>query len=122
MLRFWSMGTFHLHGSSIDTTSFNSGYAMAETTTIDLTQRIESFRFVTAEWWDEKSKFVVVRGSTEKDSEDFAVRLDIEKRAFLDHVSNPMTDKLVQSQASQISQLVWNERAKREGRRQLGAA
>jgi hypothetical protein len=95
---------------------------MAETTTIDLTRRIELFRFVTAEWWDENSKFVVVRGSTEKNPEDFALRLDIEKRAFLDHVSNPEADKLVQSQASQISQLVWSERAKLQRRRELGAA
>jgi hypothetical protein len=83
---------------------------MMTTITVDLSKELEFFRLLTAEWWDENSKFVVVRGSTKKDPENFALRLDLEKRAFLDHLSNPKTDELVQSQVLLISQLVWHER------------
>jgi hypothetical protein len=85
---------------------------MTTTTRLDLSKQIKLFHLLTAEWWDENSKFVVVRGSTKRESEDFALRLDLEKRAFLDHASNPKTDQLVQSQVHLISQLVWNERLK----------
>ena len=85
---------------------------MTETTKIDLSGWMHLFRFMTAEWWDHNSKFAVVRGSTEKDPEAFALRLDLEKRAFLDHVTNPKTDRLLQNEVQQISQLVWN--AKRQ--------
>ena len=86
---------------------------MPETVTIDLSSRIEPFGLLTAEWWEEDSKFVVVRGSTKKGHEIFALRLDLDKRTFLDHLSNEKTDELVQSQASLISQLVWSERLRR---------
>jgi hypothetical protein len=91
---------------------------MTETTTLNLrnlTSWTAFFRLLTAEWWDENSKFVVVRGATSTDPEDFALRLDIEKRAFLDHASNSTVDTLLQSQVQEISRLVWSERvAQRE--------
>jgi hypothetical protein len=86
---------------------------MAETVTIDLSSHIDAFLKLTAEWWEENSKFVVIRGATKKDADKFALRLDLDKRAFLDHVDNERTDKLVQSQAKAISELVWSERLKR---------
>jgi hypothetical protein len=88
---------------------------MPETKTVDLSSRIKPFDLLTAEWWDENSKCVVVRGSMNKDHEDFALRLDLDKRAFLDHAENADMDKLVQGQASLISQLVWKARSKGTG-------
>jgi hypothetical protein len=87
---------------------------MSGTITLDLSSGMQLFRLLTAQWWDENSKFVVVSGSTKKDPENFTLRLDLEKRAFLDHAPNSHTDELVQSQAHEISRLVWNERLKRE--------
>ena len=90
---------------------------MTETFTFDLSKSFLFFPVLTAEWWDEKSKFVVVRGcinSPNMAAKHFALRLDLEKRAFLDHASNAETDALVQKQASEISRLVWNERLKRQ--------
>lgn len=89
---------------------------MPETIVVNLSSRVEAFRFLTAEWWEEDSKFVVVRGSMRKDSEDFALRLDLDKRAFLDHVPNEKMEKLLRRQAEHISQLVWGERLKRSKR------
>jgi hypothetical protein len=90
------------------------------TFTLDLNRHLKSFRVLTAEWWDTESKFVVVRGATKKDPEGFALRLDLEKRAFLDHVPNTKTDELIQGQVSEISRLVWSERLKQ--REELAAA
>ncbi|MGJ4887090.1 hypothetical protein ACQR1Y_02810 [Bradyrhizobium sp. HKCCYLRH3099] len=95
---------------------------MAETTIIDLTNRVGKFSTVTAEWWEDNSKFVVVRGLTEGDCQSFALRLDLEKRAFIDRAPDPKTDQLLQGQALQISQLVWSERAKLLKVAQRGAA
>ena len=93
---------------------------MSGTITLDLSSRMQLFRLLTAQWWDENSKFVVVSGSTKKDPANFTLRLDLEKRAFLDHAPNPHTDELVQSQVHEISRLVWNERLKQ--REKQGAA
>ena len=86
---------------------------MPETITVDLSSRIKPFGLLTAEWWDENSKCVVVRGSMKKEHEDFVLRLDLDKRAFLDHAENSDTDKLVQSHAALIAQLVWKARSQR---------
>jgi hypothetical protein len=95
-----------------------------DTITVDLSDQVELFRRLTAEWWDENSKFVVVRGSTKRGADDFKLRLDLEKRAFLDHASDPKTDQLVQGQVQLISQLVWTEklRAKKTAARPRGSA
>lgn len=92
------------------------------TITVDLSSLVEPFRLLTAEWWDENSKFVVVRGSTQKDADPFSLRLDLEKRAFLDHAKNPKTDELIQSQVQIISQLVWHERLRQKTAQAQGSA
>ena len=79
-------------------------------TQVDLSGRTALLPGLQAEWWNENSKFAVVRGVT-KDYQEFdGLRLDLEKRAFLDHVANPQADELVQSQAHKIAQWVWEER------------
>jgi hypothetical protein len=83
---------------------------MSETTTFDLRKPLRSPGPLTVEWWDDNSKCVVVRGSLFHT--DFALRLDLEKRAFLDHVeSNEKLDEALQHAAALISELVWKERS-----------
>jgi hypothetical protein len=83
---------------------------MSETTTFDLREPLQFPWPLTAEWWDDNSKCVVVRGSLSET--DFALRLDLEKRAFLDHVeSNEKFDEALQRFAAQITELVWKERS-----------
>jgi hypothetical protein len=93
---------------------------MAETRTVDLSARMDAFRKLTAEWWEDKSKFVVVRGATGERSAEFALRLDLDKRAFLDMAADEETDRLMRSHASEIAELVWNERRNRMTTRQVG--
>jgi len=91
---------------------------MSETTTVDLGKQLKAPGPLTAEWWDDNSKCVVVRGSLYHT--DFAVRLDLEKRAFLDHVeNNQKLDEILQQIAARISELVWKERLRRAGERRL---
>ena len=92
------------------------------TITVDLSSQVEAFRSLTAEWWDEKSKFVVVRGATWVDEDSFSLRLDLEKRAFLDHATNLKTDELVQSMVQLISQLVWHEKLRQRKLQPRGSA
>jgi hypothetical protein len=96
---------------------------MPDTVKVDLTSRFRpSFGRLIAEWWNEDSKCVVVRGSTMKDREDFALRLDLDKRAFLDRVGNDETDELLRTKAPEISRHVWEERVKQSGKQAAGAA
>jgi hypothetical protein len=82
---------------------------MANTTTVDLREPLKSPGPLSAEWWDDDSKCVVVRGSLFHT--DFALRLDLEKRAFLDHIeSNQKLDEALQRFTNQIIDLVWKER------------
>ncbi len=86
---------------------------MTDTVKLDLSSRFEPFGRLIAEWWEEDSKFVVVHGSTKHDHQDFNLRLDLDKRVFLDHLKNKTTDDLIQKQAQEISRLVWSERQRR---------
>jgi hypothetical protein len=85
---------------------------MSETTTVDLEKPMGAPGPLSAEWWDDNSKCVVVRGSLFHT--DFALRLDLEKRAFLDHVeNNKKLDEALQQAAARISEFVWKERLRR---------
>jgi len=97
-------------GLQSGTTSTEIGKTMSEAVTLHFSTQTEPLGVLTVEWWDENSKYVVVCGS--KDEEDFALRLDLDKHAFLDHAKNSRTDELVQSLAPDISRLVWTERSK----------
>jgi len=88
---------------------------MAETIKIDLRKAVNAekvFASLMAEWWDVNSKFAVVRGTVRDDSEKFALRLDLDKRAFLDHLANPITDQIVHSYAHLLSQVIVSEKSK----------
>lgn len=85
---------------------------MPETVVVELPD-IAPFSRMTAEWWEETSKFVVIRGTTGTDGVAFALRLDLDKRAFLDRTGEEETDRLVPDLAKTIAERVQNERRKR---------
>jgi hypothetical protein len=93
---------------------------MSDTTTVDLEKPIGASGPLSAEWWDDNSKCVVVRGVDPLFHTDFALRLDLEKRAFLDHVeNNKKLDEVLQQAAARISEYVWKERIRRASERPL---
>jgi len=74
-------------------------------TWIDLEHHIpdvDGISFLRAEWWDERSRFVLVRFAVNGKEQELGLRLDLDKRVFLDHFSDPKVDKLVQSQVRPI--------------------
>jgi hypothetical protein len=85
---------------------------MAQIRSIPLEGRIATangIRFLRAEWWGDLSRFVVIRYS-ERGGAEKSLRMDIDKRVFLDHVADPARDKVVQKQALPIWEIVAKER------------
>jgi hypothetical protein len=99
---------------------------MTDTTTVDLRNKAgefdQLFAMLLAEWWDVNSKFAVVRGlmRSDNDLKKFALRLDLDKRAFLDHAADPDADKLVQDQVHTIARLIISEKSKRRNESRSG--
>lgn len=84
---------------------------MATVTTVELPKSSSGARYsAIAEWWGDRSHFAVVRflvGGIEK----FSLRLDLDKRVFLDHAPDAETDQAIQARV----QTIWSDvvRAKR---------
>src|SRR5262249_58310486 len=78
----------------------------AEIKSIDLKDVVKEavpwFSFLRAEWWDDSSRFVLIRYSLEGKEQELGLRLDLDKRIFLDHIDDPNLDKFVQSQVGDI--------------------
>jgi hypothetical protein len=53
-------------------------------------------RFLRAERWDDQSRFVLIRYALEGKEEEFGLRLDLDKKIFLDHLPDPELDQLAQ--------------------------
>jgi hypothetical protein len=67
--------------------------------------------FLRAEWWDDSSRFVVVRYALKREEvKTRGFRLDLDKKVFLDHVSDPKLDKEVQDRVDKIWHIVVAER------------
>lgn len=58
------------------------------------------------EWWRPDSRFVVVRYSQGGELNEFGMRLDLDKRSFLDRFDNDRLDANLQSLVPEISSLV----------------
>jgi hypothetical protein len=69
--------------------------------------------FLRAEWWGDLSRFVVIRYS-ERDGIEGSLRMDIDKRAFIDHIADPAKDEAVQSQALPIWEILAKLRNKHD--------
>jgi hypothetical protein len=68
--------------------------------------------FLRAEWWDDSSRFVVVRYAVKgEEVKTRGFRLDLDKKVFLDHISDdPKLDKEVQNRVDPIWHIVVKER------------
>jgi hypothetical protein len=78
---------------------------MSKLTWVDLNHQVpdvDGVSFLRAEWWDERSHFVLVRFALNGEEQELGLRLDLDKRVFLDHLSDPKTDKLIQDQVRPI--------------------
>jgi len=79
---------------------------MADVKSIDLDKKFEigPLWFSRAEWWDDQSRFVLVRYSISGKEETYGLCLDMDKRIFLDHIPNPEWDKF----ARYVVRDIWN--------------
>lgn len=72
----------------------------------------DDIKFIKAEWWDDQSPLVVVvcrhRGELAK------LRMDLDKRTFLDHLTDARGDKAVQSLSLPVWEIVAKQRFQAE--------
>ncbi|MDR3515328.1 MAG: hypothetical protein P4M00_05895 [Azospirillaceae bacterium] len=62
-----------------------------------------------AEWWDPESRFVLVRYADHGEEQALGLRLDLDKRVFLDHVEDALADQMIQESVK----AVWDAVVKR---------
>jgi hypothetical protein len=87
---------------------------MAEVESIDLKSKLKpagELTFLRAEWWSKSSRFALVRYSYQYKEEEFGLRLDLDKRVFLDHLEDPQLDKIIQIYAGSIWEIVADARS-----------
>jgi|HubBroStandDraft_6_1064221.scaffolds.fasta_scaffold2089628_1 hypothetical protein len=74
-----------------------------------------ALRFLRAEWWRDRSRCLVIRYALNKEEQPLGLRLDLDKRVFLDMVDDPRVDaSYVRALAPKILSIVAAERS--EGR------
>ncbi|BAQ46838.1 MULTISPECIES: hypothetical protein [Methylobacterium] len=64
-----------------------------------------------AEWWNENSRFVLVRFRRRGEMMDLGLRFDLDKLTFLDDTGDPEADQVLQSTSSRISEAVFDTKA-----------
>lgn len=69
-------------------------------------------RFVEAQWWDDKSPLVVVVCRYHDDVT--RLRMDLDKKSFLDHLEDPGDDNYVQRSSKRVWEIVAAVRYARE--------
>lgn len=87
---------------------------MADVESVDLTKRLKpagELVFLSAEWWSKSSRFALVRYSYQYKEQEFGLRLDLDKRVFLDHLEDPKLDKIIESYAKIIWEIVADARS-----------
>jgi hypothetical protein len=85
----------------------------AEVESIDLSmlKPVGPLVFQRVEWWRKSSRFVLVRYSYGGIEPEFGLRLDLDKRVFLDHPDDPNFDKIIQEYAKIIWEIVAGTRS-----------
>jgi hypothetical protein len=73
---------------------------------------IAHLHLLRVEWWDESPRFVLLRYSLNNREEPLGLRLDLDKKAVLDSVSNRYLDDEIRKSAETIWKVVVEERAK----------
>jgi hypothetical protein len=82
---------------------------MAVTKKIDFEDRVEdvgTLRFLRAEWQRDRSRFVLIRYALDGREQPFGLRLDLDKRIFLDSLDNPNMDAAVRERIPKILSIV----------------
>jgi hypothetical protein len=77
---------------------------------IDLKMEKGPLFFLRAEWWDDHSRFVLVRYALEGKEQEFGLRLDLDKKIFLDHLPDPKLDEIAQFLAKPIWEFIVQRR------------
>lgn len=72
----------------------------------DIAPSSATVQFIRAEVPSQRSPFIRIYYSLEGHEERFALRLDVDKRVFLDHLENPVDDQFVRRVAPEIANLV----------------
>lgn len=87
---------------------------MTDTVTIPLQMTIGDAGLVVLEnieWWTESSRFVLVRYSREGLMQEYGMRIDLDKRTFLDHFDEPSLDQKLDSLLPEICDIVYAQRS-----------
>jgi hypothetical protein len=82
---------------------------MTSTRRIEFEGRVEdvgTLRFLRAEWQRDRSRFVLIRYAVDGHEQPFGLRLDLDKRVFLDSLDNPKVDASVQERIPKILSIV----------------
>ena len=82
---------------------------MASTKKIEFEGRVEdvgALHFLRAEWQREKSRFVLIRYAVDGHEQPLGLRLDLDKRIFLDSLDNPKVDASVQERIPKILSII----------------
>jgi hypothetical protein len=69
---------------------------------------MDNIQFRQAQWWDDDSPLVVVLCSYHGD--EVRLRMDIDKRRFIDHLDDPRADNAVQERVLPIWEIIAKER------------
>jgi hypothetical protein len=85
---------------------------MVEVVSADLTGKlphIGQLEFVRVEWWQESPHFALLRYALNGREAPHGLRLDLDKRAILDSVSNSFLDDAIRQHAHKIWKVVVQE-------------
>ena len=84
---------------------------MPEGGVVNLKPKIElsgGLTFCKAEWWDNDPRFVIVTYSY-KNSDEKSVRMDLDKRRFIDQQDDTHLDELIRIQTDSIWKIIIDE-------------
>jgi hypothetical protein len=87
---------------------------MQDTKSITLEGKLEdigTLHFLRAEWQRDISRFVLIRYSLNGDEQPFGLRLDLDKRVFLDSLDDPKVDESVQERIPEILSIIATARS-----------
>ncbi len=82
---------------------------MASTKKIEFEGRVEDvggLRFLRAEWQRDQSRFVLIRYAVNGREQPLGLRLDLDKRIFLDSLDDPKMDASVQERIPKILSII----------------
>jgi hypothetical protein len=73
---------------------------------------IGALRFLRAEWWRDDSRCLLIRYAWDKKEQPLGLRLDLDKRVFLDKIDDPNVDASIQALTAKILSIVADERSR----------